>query len=140
VYRTEQKLADLNIPRFANGKYMMILTPQQARQLRSDFAYRQDAVYETDYNPLRNSYIKTLGNVELYASTTNPVDTSTVSGVSINHAIAFGPGHVGYAQSGPARVAASTDDNYGEQVKVIWLAYEGFSVLDSRMAVSVHSN
>jgi hypothetical protein len=140
VFRAEQKLSDLNIPRFGNGRYMMILTPQQARQLRSDPAFQREAVFEGDMNPLKNSYIKTLGGIELYYSSTNVVDTSTVSGVSIQHGVAFGPGHIGYASAGPCRIASSTDDNYGETAKVIWLAYEGFAVLDNRMAVSVHSN
>lgn len=140
IFRVEQKLADLNIPRFANGKYMMVITPQQMRQLKSDPAYRQEGVFEPDFNPLRTSYIKTLGGVEVYYSATNTVDTSTVSGVSIHHAIAFGPGHVGYANAGAARCASSTDDNYGETAKVIWLAYEGFTCLDNRFAVAVHSD
>lgn len=140
VFRTEQKLNDLNIPRFGNGKYMMTITPQQARQLRSDRDFKLLSVFEPESNPLKVAYVATIGGVEIYASSTNTVDTSTVSGVSIHHAVAFGPGHVGYASSGPCRVIASTDDNYGETAKVIWCAYEGAAVLDSRFAVAVHSD
>lgn len=140
TFRVEQKLNDLNIPRFANGKYMMIITPQQNRQLRSDRQFQGLAVFERENNPLNVSYVATLGGIEIYQSATNTVDTTTVSGVSIHHGVAFGPGHVGYANSGPCRVIASTDDNYGETAKVVWCAYEGSAVLDSRFAVSVHSD
>lgn len=139
-FRVEQKLNDLYIPHFANGKYMLVVTPQQARQLRSDRDFQRLAVFERENNPLNVAYVGTLGGLEVYASSTNTVDTSTVSGVSIHHAVAFGPGHVGYANSGPCRVIASTDDNYGETAKVVWCAYEGAAVLDSRFAVAVHSD
>lgn len=139
-FRVEQKLNDLYIPHFANGRYMMIVTPQQMRQLKSDPAFQKMSVFQPENNPLKNSYIGTLGNLEIYQSSTNTVDTSTVSGVSIHHAIAFGPGHVGYASSGPCRIIASTDDNYGETAKVVWCAYEGACTLDDRFAVAVHSD
>lgn len=140
VFRMEQKLQDLFIPKFANGNYMLIITPQQARQLRSDPVFQKMAVFESALNPLKNSFVGLLGQVEIYVSSSNAVDTTTVSGVSIHHGVMFGPGHVGYANAGPCRIASSTDDNYGETAKVIWVAYEGFSCLDNRFAVSVHSD
>lgn len=139
VFRTEQKLIDLSIPAFANGKYMMILASKQARDLRSDAEFQRLAVFSPDKNPL-NGYVGTLGGIDIYQSTTNPSDSSTVSGVTIYHAACFGPGAVGYAPAGPCRVASSTDDNYGETAKVVWLAYEGQSILDDRFIVNVHSD
>lgn len=139
VFRVEEKLLSLNIPAFANGRYMMIITAKQARDLRGDPEFQRLSVFMPDKNPL-NGYVSTLGGIDLYQSTTNTVDTSTVSGVSIQHATAFGPGCVGYAPAGPCRTAASADDNYGETNKVIWLAYEGQSLLDNRFIVNVHSD
>ena len=141
IFRAEQKLADAYIPRFANGNYMLIVTPQQARQLRNDPAFQRMAVFETEMNPLKQSFIATLGQVEIYQCSTNTVDTSTVSGVGINHAIMFGPGYVGRVRSGEGcRVVNSTDDNYGDTPKVVWLAYEGQSLLDNRFVVGMRSN
>lgn len=139
VARVEQKLLDLSIPAFANGRYMMILSAKQARDLRSDPQFGRLSVLMPDKNPL-NGYVATIGGVDLYQSTTNPSDSSTVAGVTIYHACAFGPGAVGYANAGPCRVASSTDDNYGETAKVVWLAYEGLSLLDNRFIVNVHSD
>ena len=73
-------------------------------------------------------------------SNTNVTDAVTVSGLTIQHGVMFGPGCVGRASSGPCRTAYSADDNYGETAKVIWLAYEGESLLDNRFTVSVHTN
>lgn len=139
VFRTEAALLGANIPAFANGRYIMIINPTQARQLREDAQFGRLAVFMDDFNPLRG-YVKSLGNIDIYQSTTNVTDSSTVSGVTINHACAFGPQSVGYAPAGPCRVAASTDDNYGETGKVIWLAYEGQTLLDNRFIVNVHSD
>jgi hypothetical protein len=139
VTRTERKLLELNIPAFANGRYMMIVSAAQAQQLRTDPQYGRLAVFMADKNPL-NGYVATVGAIDIYQSTTNPSDSSTVSGVTIFHACCFGPGAVGYANAGPCRVASSTDDNYGETAKVVWLAYEGQSILDNRFIVNVHSD
>lgn len=140
VFRAEEKLGTLNIPRFANGKYVMILSPRQARQLKSDPEFQRLSVFDPSRNPLQSAYIRTLGGMELYESNTQPIDTTTVSGLSIYHAAAFGPGAVGYAGAGPCEVSTSSDDNYGETVKVIWRAYEGLALLDDRFIVNVHSN
>lgn len=141
IFRAENQLSNLYIPRFGNGNYMLIVTPQQARQLRNDPAFQRMAVFETDMNPLKQSFVGLIGQVEVYQCSTNTVDTSTVAGVSINHAVMFGPGGVGRVKDGDGcRVANSTDDNYGETPKIVWIAYEGQSVLDNRFTVGIHSN
>jgi len=141
IFRAEQKMADNYIPRFSSGKYLLVVSPQQARQLRTDPAFQRMSVFQPDNSPLKQSYVGTLGLVDIYQSSTNTVDTSTVSGVSINHGIMFGPGYIGRVKDGEGcRVMDSTDDNYGETPKVIWLAYEGQSLLDNRFVVSIHSN
>lgn len=141
IFRMEQKLADLFIPRFADGMYRLVVTPQQARQLRNDPAFQRMAVFQTERNPLAQSFVASLGQVEVYQCSTNTVDTSTVSGVSIHHATMFGPGIVGRVKDGDGcRVTASTDDNYGETPRVVWICYEGQSILDNRFSVGAHSN
>ena len=141
IYRVEASLTSANIPRFGNGKYIMIVTPQQARQIKSNSQFISTAQYFESKNPLFQSFVGLVGGMEIYQSTTNVIDTTTVSGVSINHATAFGPGAIGYGGSREGvRVAAANDDNYGETARVIWLAYEAFGMLDNRFIVNVHSN
>ena len=140
VFRTEESLGTANIPRFSNGKYIMVVSPRQARQLKVDPEFQRLAVFDPSRNPLASAYIRTLGGIEIYESNTQPIDTSTVAGLSIYHATCFGPGAVGYAGSGPCEAAVSSDDNYGETVKMIWRVYEGLALLDDRFIVNVHSN
>lgn len=140
VYRAEQKLQDQGIPRFANGNYMLVCTPKQIQELRNNPQFRADAVFDKERNPLANSYVGTIGRVEVYMSATNPTDSSTVAGITIQKAIMFGPGMVGYASAGPVRVEPSSDDNYGETAKVVWICYEGHETLDKRFGVEIHSN
>lgn len=139
LFRAIQKLQDANIPPFANGKYMCVVSPQQARQLRSDPLIKAQ-VFDASLNPLRNAVVTMMDNIEVYVDTTAPTDTATVSGVTINKAVVFGPGMVGYANAGPCRAAFANEDNYGETAKVIWLAYEGLTTLDNRFSVEIHSN
>lgn len=140
VFRAEESLGTANIPRFANGKYIMVVTPRQARQLKGDPEFQRLSVFDPARNPLQSAYVRTLGGVEIYESNTQPLDTTTVSGLTIHHAACFGPGAVGYANAGACRPATSSDDNYGETVKVIWICYEGLALLDDRFIVNIHSN
>lgn len=140
IFRAEEKLQGANIPRFANGAYIAVLTPKQVRQLRSDPAFKQLAVFDSSRNPLARSFVASIGNVEIYTSSTNTTDSGTVTGVTIQHGVMFGPSKVGYANAGPARVASANEDNYGETAKVVWICYEGFANLDARFAVAMHSD
>lgn len=140
MFRAEQKLNDLSVPAFANGRYMAVLSPTQARQLKSDPQFQSLSTFDASRNPLASSYVGTIGQIEVYQSSTNVVDTATVSNVTIHHGCVFGPGAVGYAGAGPARVAASSEDNYGETPKVVWIAYEGFAVLNDDFILNIHSN
>lgn len=141
IFRAEENLNAANVPRFANGTYAVVLTPRQVRQLRSDPQFGRLSPFESEKNPLTTAFVGNIGKtVEVYVGTTQTIDTTTVSGVSIQHGVMFGPGKVGYANAGPCRVAASTDDNYGETAKVIWICYEGQADLDARFGCAIHSD
>jgi len=140
LFRAEQRLNDLGVPFFANGFYMAVLDPTQARQLKSDPQFQKLSTFEPARNPLAASYVGTVGQIEVYQSSTNVTDTATVAGVTIRHGCVFGPGAVGYAGAGPARIAAAAEDNYGETPKVVWLAYEGFATLNDNFILNIHSN
>ena len=38
------------------------------------------------------------------------------------------------------RVAAASEDNFGETAKVIWLLYGAFALLDNRFCVNVQTS
>jgi hypothetical protein len=140
IFRAEEKLQTLNVPRFSNGKYMLFLHPVQVRQLRSDPELSRNAVFQVDKNPLSQSFIATIGTgVEVYVSTTVPSTTNSGT-ITYYKGSMFGPGAVGYAPSMKCHVRAANEDNFGLTPKVIWVAGEGHSILDNRFIVNLYSD
>jgi hypothetical protein len=139
VYRAEQKLVESNVPRFGDGTYLLVVSARQWRQLKQDVSYSGLAQWYEDKNPLFSGVTARIGSVRVVLSQTIQTDTATVSGQTIQRGVMFGPGAVGYGIAGDAHVASSTDDNYGETPKVVWLAYEGLGILDERFLCSVRT-
>lgn len=140
ISRAEQKLDELNIPYFPNGKRVMVLAPRQCQQLEDDAQFARYAKEHQSVNPLlTQSYYKSVGKFDIYKSNSITV-TANSSSVDIYKGQAFGPGMVGVGAGGMPRVAYSTADNYGEIALVIWLWYAGFVTLDNRFGVGVHSS
>jgi hypothetical protein len=82
--------------------------------------------------------VASIGKLHIFQSMTL---NQAVNGSSIpvhkGHLLA--PGALLGGMGAPPRVAPSTDDNYGEVAKVIWVAYLGFGLADSRFSISVRS-
>lgn len=132
ITRMQAKLQQLNIPTFDDGKYRLIVNPAQAQQLLLDPNFARYAKEDPSTNPLKAGFIKTCGMVEVYMSNSNIVSTTAVSGVTINHATMFGKEIVArVADAEGCRIALSSDDNYGETAKAVWIAYEGYGLLDN---------
>lgn len=141
LMRAIKVLQVANIPHFTDGVYRAVITPTQAMQLALDPLWRQQAKELPERNILRASAVGRIPGVEVYASNSISVDTSTVSGNSINHGVVFGPGMVGYvAGRDGCFVANSTNDNYGNDTLVIWQCDEGAAVVDNRFGVGIHSD
>lgn len=144
LLRMEEALHNAKIPRFANGRYICFLTPKQMRQLLSDPQYQRQSALLPEKNLLAPGGMGALvvaGSIEVNMCRTNVVDASTVAGVSINHAVMFGPQAVGYAPGEEGvRVAQAAEDNYGEDIKVMWIAYEGSALLNNLFVVAAHSD
>jgi N4-gp56 family major capsid protein len=140
ISRAEQKLDELNIPYFANGKRCMILSPRQCQQLEDDSQFARYAKEHASVNPLlTQSYYKSVAKFDIYKSNSVTV-TANSNSVDIHKGQAFGPGMVGLGCGSLPRTAYSSTDNYGETALVIWLWYAGFATLDNRFGVGVHSS
>jgi hypothetical protein len=140
LFRAEEGLKTANVPRFADGSYAAVVSPRQMRQLKTDPDFKQLAVFLPSQNPLQIASIAKVGNgITLIESNTVLTDTTTVSGQTIYHGVMFGPGAVGYGIDEACRVANANEDNYGETSKVIWIAYEGFQLLDNRFVAGIRS-
>lgn len=141
LFRAEQALKDAYIPRFPDGSYLCVVTPRQMRQLKLDPDFRGLAVFQSNQNPLEIATVAKVGaGITLTESSTLTVDTSTVSGAYIQHGLMFGPGAVGYGIDESVRVAYANEDNYGEDAKCVWIAYEGYETLDNRFVAAVRSS
>lgn len=139
LFRAEETLKGLNIPVFANGTYRAIISPKQARQLKQDPDFRAQSVFVPSANPLLAPSITRVGNIELLESNTIQTDSATVSGVTIQRGMMFGPGAVGYGLGMMPEVRFANEDNYGESAKVVWVCYEGHGVLDQRFVCGIRS-
>lgn len=139
LYRAEEALTALGIPRFANGKYMAVLSTRQVRQLRSDPEFRAGTPFDPSRNPLSESYVKTIGGVEIYVSATN-LSTTNSSTITYQKGTMFGPGAVGYAPGRAVEVRFASADNYGLSPRVIWAGFEGFEKLDQRFIAGIYTD
>lgn len=139
LFRSELKLDELNVPMFANGRRVCVLTPRQCQQLKDDSQFARYVEFHKDVNPMFKSYIGTVGNLDIHKSNTlrKVANTNTID---IHYGQCFGPGKVGMGVGEMPRVLNSTDDNYGLQQKVIWEFEAGFCNLDSRFGLSVRSS
>lgn len=139
VFDVEEKLASANIPTFSNGRWKLALTPKALRHLKTDSVYAHYAQHDAGMkNPLFPGYVATIGRLDIYEVNTFQTATNS-SSVVVERNIAFGPGAVGYGVGLRPEVRASTDDNYAETPKVIWICYEGHECLDERFLVSLRT-
>jgi hypothetical protein len=141
ILSTRTSLSTANIPTFANGRYMMVLTSLQLEQLDKDPMYqRLVRTFDTEMNPvLRKQYRGSVSKFDIFESTTLSL-TANSNSVPIQYGHAFGPGMVGVGAGGMPRCFTSTNDNYEQTLLAIWLWFCGFSVLDSRFGRSVRSS
>jgi hypothetical protein len=138
--KMELQLDTLNIPFFANGRRMAILTPLQGMQLERDSEYQRLSQFIPPKNPiLLSSYVRTIGNVDVFRSNTLTIVNNAQS-VPVHRAQMIGPGIAGVAPGEMPRIVANTNDNYGEDPIAIWLQYCAFATLDARFGVSGRSD
>jgi N4-gp56 family major capsid protein len=150
LLRVEENMTNSNIPRFPNGKYMGVISPTQARQVKEDPLFAQYAKMaqgpaalnrqgDTTKNPLYASYVGTVGQLEVFWST-SLIATVNTNSVSVQSAQFFGPSAWGSGIGELPEVAPNTQDNYGQSALVIWLLYAAFALLDNRFILTVHSD
>jgi len=140
VRRTRTSMDAANIPKFADGMRIMVITPLQQEQLEADPEYQRLARYTPQFNPLfLKSYVNSVGNFHVFTSNTL-LTTANSNSIPIQYGQAFGPQMVGMGAQGMPRVVPNTDDSYGERIVAIWIWYAAFQVLDNRFGRSVRSS
>lgn len=139
ITRVEQAMNDSNLPTFSDGYRMLVLTPTQIRQLRNDPDYQDSAKEFPEYSVLFPQYVGSVGRFHIFQDTTLTV-TNNSSSVAIHYGHAIAPGTLLAGMGEPPRIAPSTNDNYGETILVVWLAYLAFGVANNTFVVSVRSS
>ena len=144
VVRAEQKLKELGIPPFADGKWLMVLTPQQTRQLGEDAQYQRQTkmdISQVGLNPVYNaSYFKSVSRFHIFESQTltqSTTEAGTTGGATAHVGHAFGPGMIGCAMGEMPEVRQSTNTNYGNTSLCIWQWVAALGCLDNRFGLKI---
>lgn len=136
--RTEQLMDDAFLPKMGDGKRIMFLTPLQWKQLKHDPEFSVNSQFHVEFNILWGGYVGTVGSFHIFLSSTlKRVQNS--SSVNVQYGVALAPGFFMGGMGRAPHVEVSTDDNYGETAKAIWLADLAFGIADVRFCMSVRS-
>ena len=147
LFRGYETLKNANIPMFPNGRYRAFISPTFARQLKADPQAAQYMRYDVaGLNPVTGpggaptaGYLTSITGVDIYESTTNPA-TVNANSVSVTTNVMVAPGMMALGCGALPYVTSSTDDNYGESAKVIWLSYLGWNLADARFGLQMHTS
>lgn len=138
VSRAEKLADEANLPTFPDGFRVLVLHPQQLHELKGDDDYQKYSSFHPQYNALYPGYVASIGKLHILKSNTlSSVNNSSSVPVRRGHLIS--PGVLLGGMGRPPRVAYSTDDNYGESAKIIWLADLAFGLADNRFVLSVRT-
>ncbi len=136
--RTEQLMDEASLPKLADGKRVFVCTAKQWKQLKHDPEYAANSHEHPEFNILFTSYKSTVGGFHVFVSESLS-KTANSSTVAVHKGIALAPGGFMGGMGRAPRVASSTDDNYGETAKAVWIADLAFGIADSRFFRSVRS-
>jgi hypothetical protein len=136
ITRVAKKMDEANLPKFSTGRRAMVVTPTGKRQLKDDAQFARYAEFHREKNPLFPGWFATCDDFDMFSSNTLYEHDNT-SSIEIHYGHAFAPGVLGAGMGRKPAVRASTDTNYGELIRLIWLADLGFKLFDNRFVVSV---
>lgn len=136
--RAELSADNANIPAFADGYRLCVLTPTQLAQLKNDPQYLRMSEFHQEYNALFPGYVRSINNMHIFKCTTLSTSNNG-SSIPIHKGMLMGPGTFMGAMGGKPVVRASTDDNYALTAKVIWSAFAEVELADSRFVTSIRT-
>lgn len=136
ISRTDRLMNEAHLPKFADGKRLMVVTSAGKKQLKDDPQYARYAEFHKEMNPLFPGYFGSLPEFHLCCSETLTKSANS-SSVPIHRAQAMAPGVALGGMGRTTAVRQASDDNYGETPKVIWLGDYAFGLADARFTYSV---
>jgi hypothetical protein len=138
IYRMEQTMDEASLPTFPDGSRLLVLSPKQVKDLNFDPDFKMQSVHLPSYNLLSQNYVRSISKTHIFKSVTLQAPTNS-STVAVHRGLAIAPGALMGGMGRRPRVASSTDDNYGETSKAVWIADLAFGVADSRFVYSFRS-
>jgi N4-gp56 family major capsid protein len=128
------QLQTRNIPTFSNGMYMLVIGPKHLKDLKGDEKFRESVRYLGTDGALVQGHIANHGGfmiVEANSIPNSDVGGGGGGGVVGFQALAFGPEAIGWAIGMDTEARPSKDDDYGREDRVLWIAHEGWQLLDA---------
>jgi len=136
ISRVSKAQDEANLPTFGDGRRLLVVTPTGKKQVKDDPQFSRYAEFHKDMNPLFPGWFASTPEYHVAVSNTLTT-TANSSSVNIHYGHAIAPGaFLGGVGKAP-RIAAASDDNYGETAKVIWLAYLALGLADNRFVTKV---
>lgn len=151
VMNARKALSDREWQKFGNGRYMCLVPTSFNTQMIGDVDYRELSKLHADGRNQLFGYIGSVQDVDFfecttlatYASTgatdTNINSSNVAANVTLNEALLFGPGVVGFGTASNEQTGAigpevrfADDTNFGTIAKLIWYALHAFQTLDVR--------
>lgn len=139
INEVEQQMDTANAPTFSDGFRMLTLTPVQLQQLQNDGQYQKASQFFPEYNIIYPQYVKSVGKFHIFKSTTNTISANTNS-INIHYGHAIAPGVLLGGMGRKPRVMPASDDNFGETVKILWLADLAFGLANNSLVFSVRTS
>lgn len=132
--RVKRRLLERSIPPFANGRYMLVISPQHEEDLRADDKFREITRYAVERGPLMSGYLTSYAGFDICISSKIPTAAvgagDAVTGVQ---AVAFGPECIGHGIGMDAEARRYASDDFGRQDMFAWLSHECWALLNSNM-------
>jgi N4-gp56 family major capsid protein len=129
-------LRDGNVPPFADGNYVAVITPQVESNLLDDSDFKTAATRAGGDRIWAGEIGQYMG-IRFIRSTNIP--TATVNSLTASQFVVFGSEAVGYAQGMPPEIRANSNDDYQRFLYLIWKATRAYAVLNTAFAVKGRS-
>jgi N4-gp56 family major capsid protein len=127
-----RKLQERNIPTFSNGLYMCVMSPKHFEDLRADTKFRESVRYLGTEGALVSGHVANHGGFMMVISSNIPTAGVGAGGAVTGYrGVAFGPQAIGWGIGMDAEARRSKDDDYGREDRVLWIAHEGWALLDA---------
>lgn len=130
--RLNKAMKDAKIPTWQNGRWKLIINTRDEQSLKADVEYREATRHLGAANPLFHGHVASVEGFDIGVNTRFATKAvGSAGGVTGYQGVCFGPYGIGWGKSMDPQVRKASDDDYGREEKVIWVAHEAIGTLYS---------